>query len=366
MFPYLRLDYTLRIPLVKTAIVKYDIFMQINKKHIICLSSLFLLILIILSINSVFSPVSKEVEAKIFTVEKGQSVKEIALNLKKENLIKDYYAFILYAVLSNKHSKIQAGEYLLSSQMSTSKIINLLSNGQTAKDSIIIIEGWDLRDIANYFQEKNICTKEELYAITGVPAGEDETTNVDNYSFLSSKPDNLSLEGYIFPDTYYIDKTDDLKSIIKKILTNFDNKLTPDLRTEIKNQKKTIFEIITMASIIEKEVKTSEDKKIVAGILWKRMESGMRLQVDASILYAEDKVGLKIYTKDTQLDSPYNTYKVDGLPLGPISNPGMDSILAAVYPTETAYYYYLSAPDGTTIFSKTLEEHNYNKNKYLK
>jgi len=339
--------------------------MQINKKHTICLVSIFLLTLIILLINSIFSPSNKEIEAKLFTIEKGQAVKEIALNLKKDNLIKDPYVFIIYAVLSNKHGKMQAGEYLLSSQMSTSKIISIFTNGETAKEKLTIIEGWDLRDIAKYFEEKNIATKEELYTITGNPAGEEETVKV-NYGFLSDKPDNLSLEGYLFPDTYYINKGDNLNSIIDKILNNFDNKLTPGLRAEIKKQNKTIFEIITMASVIEKEVRSLEDKKIVSGILWKRMTSGMRLQVDATILYAEDKVRLKIYTKDTQINSPYNTYRVDGLPLGPISNPGMDSIMAAIYPTKTQNYYYLSAPDGKTIFSKTLEEHNYNKNKYLK
>ena len=114
------------------------------------------------------------------------------------------------------------------------------------------------------------------------------------------------------------------------------------------------------------KIKTLEDKKVVSGILWKRMDNGMRLQVDATILYAQAKEGMKIYIKDTQINSPYNTYRVDGLPLGPISNPGIDSIIAAIYPTKTNYYYYLSAPDGKTIFSKTLEEHNYNKNKYLK
>lgn len=339
--------------------------MQINKKHLICLSSIFLLILIISLINSIFFASNKEIEAKSFTIEKGQAVKEIALNLKKDGLINDPYVFIFYAILSNKYRKIQAGEYLISSQMSTSRIITLFTKGETAKETLTIIEGWDLRDIAKYLKDKNIASEEDIYAITGVPAQEGQTIKL-NYDFLFDKPSDLSVEGYLFPDTYYIDKTDNAESIINKMLANFNNKLTPELRAEIKKQNKTIFEIVTMASVIEKEVRTLEDKKIVSGILWKRMASGMRLQVDATILYAEDKVGLKIYTKDTQINSPYNTYRVDGLPLGPISNPGIDSIMAAIYPTKTSYYYYLSAPDGTTIFSRTLEEHNYNKNKYLK
>jgi UPF0755 protein len=340
--------------------------MQINKKHLICLGSLFLLILIILLINSIFFGSNKEVEAKLFTIEKGQAVKEIAFSLKEDDLIENPYAFIFYAIISNKYRKIQAGEYLLSSQMSTSKIISLITNGETAKEKLTIIEGWDLRDIAQYLKDKNIASEEEFYAIVGRPTGETESVDTNGYNFLSDKPDNLSLEGYLFPDTYYIDKTDNLKSIVNKMLKNFDNKLTADLKSEIKRQKKTIFEIITMASIIEKEVKTPEDKKIVSGILWKRIDKGMRLQVDATVLYAMGEDNSKVYTKNTQIDSSYNTYRVDGLPLGPIGNPGMDSIMAAIYPAASDYYYYLSGLDGKTHWAKTLEDHNNNKIMYLK
>ncbi|MFZ3057622.1 MAG: endolytic transglycosylase MltG [Minisyncoccales bacterium] len=339
--------------------------MQINKNTFYIVST-FLLILIIFIISSVFLPSNKEIDAKLFTIEKGQTVKEIASNLKEEKLIKSSNVFIIYAAITGKYSKMQAGEYLLSSQMSTSRIISIFTHGETAKESLTIIEGWDLRDIAKYLKDKNISEEEDFYAIVGNPTGENELVSVENYDFLTDKPTNISLEGYLFPDTYYIDKSDDLNSIVNKMLINFDDKITSDLKKEIKNQNKTLFEIITMASMIEKEVKTMEDKKIVSGILWKRMNSGMRLQVDATVLYAQNKEGLKVYTKDTQIDSPYNTYKNDGLPLGPISNPGIDSIIAAVYPTKTAYYYYLSAPDGKTIFSKTLEEHNNNRIKYLK
>lgn len=339
--------------------------MQINKL-IIYLFSIFCLFLVIFLINSFFSASNEGVEAKLFTIEKGQTVKEIALNLKEEKIIKDQYTFILYAAISGKYTKIQAGEYLLSSQISISKIINIFTNGEINKEKITIIEGWDLRDIAKYLEEKAITTEKEFYTITGKPTGENESVNIDSFSFLSDKPENLSLEGYLFPDTYYIDKTDNINSIVNKMLKNFDEKITPDLKNEIKRQNKTLFGIITMASIIEKEVKTTEDKKVVSGILWKRIDKGMRLQVDATVLYAQGNENSKVYTKDTQINSPYNTYRNDGLPLGPISNPGIDSIIAAVYPTKTDYYYYLSAPDGTTIWAKTLEEHNRNKIKYLK
>lgn len=344
--------------------------MEIDKKIIALISSIIILIFFAAISQAFFSPAGNQAEAVIFTVDKGEAVKEIASNLKDQKIIKSPYAFLIYAGIAGKYSKIQAGEYLLSSKMSVADIIRILSKGETAKENVTIIEGWDLRDINSYLTNKGITTNEGLYSLSGTPAKEEDNANVkelaQRFDFLADKSMKMSLEGYLFPDTYYLDKGDGAEALIEKALQNFGEKMTPEMRNEIKKQKKTIFDIVTMASMIEKEVKTLEDKKIVSGILWKRMDSGMRLQVDATILYEENKAGLKIYTKDTQIDSPYNTYRVDGLPLGPISNPGLDSIIAAIYPTTTPYYYYLSAPDGKTIFSKTLEEHNYNKAKYLK
>lgn len=341
--------------------------METDKKLILSLASLFLLIIIAFINQALFSPANREIEAKMFTVNKGEAVKEIALNLKKENLISDPYAFIIYTAIMGKYSKVQAGDYLLSSQMSVSRIVGMMTKGETAKETITIIEGWDLRDLNDYFQSKNM---PGLFALTGTPAKTEKNENIESlvekFGFLEDKPQGLSLEGYLFPDTYYIDKNDTLETVVEKALSNFDGKLTPEMRNEIKKQKKTIFETVTMASMIEKEVKTLNDKKVVSGILWKRIENKMGLQVDSTVMYATGKENSKVYIKDTQFDSPYNTYKYRGLPEGPISNPGMDSIIAAIYPTKTNYLYYLSTPEGKTIFSKTLEEHNYNKAKYLK
>jgi UPF0755 protein len=175
----------------------------------------------------------------------------------------------------------------------------------------------------------------------------------------------MSLEGFLFPDTYQISYSAGEKDIIRMMLANFDKKLTKDLREEIVRQNKTIFEIVTMASLLEKEVRTAEDKKLVAGVLWKRLKNRIPLQVDAAVSYITGKKTVKITKEDTQIDSPYNTYKYLGLPLGPISNPGLESIKASIYPKESRYWYYLSTPEGQTIFSRTLEEHNIAKAKYL-
>ena len=186
------------------------------------------------------------------------------------------------------------------------------------------------------------------------------------FDFLKDKPIYFGLEGYLFPDTYEIAKGESIDNIVRRMLSNFDSKFKQEMRDEVQGQGRAISEIITMASLIEKEVKTLEDKKIVSGILWKRLGVSMPLQVDATIVYLTGKKTTKVSIEETQIDSPYNTYRNKGLPLGPIANPGLDSILASIYPEENEYWYYLSTPDGKTIFSKTLKEHNSAKARYLK
>jgi len=183
------------------------------------------------------------------------------------------------------------------------------------------------------------------------------------FDFLKDKPKDIGLEGYLFPDTYQISKGETCEEIIDLMLANFGKKLTPDLREEIITQKKSIFDIVTMASMIEKEVRTLSDKKIVSGILWKRIAVGMPLQLDATINYITQRSDPSVAIKATKINSPYNTYMYSGLPKGPISSPGIDSITSAIYPKQTKYWFYLS--DGKTIFSETLDQHNEAKAKYL-
>ena len=294
-----------------------------------------------------------------FTVEKGEGAKEISVKLKSEGLLKHSSIFRIYVLLIGKSKKLQAGQYELSPSMSLSDIVKKFSKGKIIKEKITIIEGWNLKDIARYFQEKNISSQEEFLELT-------KNDFSQGISVLSDKPKDLDLEGYLFPDTYEIIPGTSAKNIIKKILNNLDQKITPDLREEISRQKKSIFEIITMASLIEKEVSSFEDKKIVSGIFWKRIKTNTPLQSCASINYITGKNDRGALWQDIEIDSPYNTYKYRGLPLGPISNPGLESILATIYPEESDYWYYLSTPSGKTIFSKTFKEHSAAQDKYLK
>jgi len=308
---------------------------------------------------------------KVFTVSKGERAKDIAFSLTQEGIIGDPYPLLAYLFATGNYKNLKAGQYLVNSKMTGQQIAGLLIKGKTAQIKLTIIEGWDLTEVSQYLESQGLGTEKNFYSIVGNPATSAGQNNLaggfyNKFSFLKDKPTAASLEGYIFPDTYYVEAGADAEDIVLKILTNLDNKLTPQMRADAKSQNKNIYQILTMASIIEKEVKTLNDKKIVSGILWSRLKIGQPLQADATVLYAlQMQSADKVYKRYTEVDSPYNTYKYKGLPFGPISNPGIDSIIAAIYPTQTNYWYYLSKPDGTTVFSKNLAEHNAAKAKYL-
>jgi UPF0755 protein len=183
---------------------------------------------------------------------------------------------------------------------------------------------------------------------------------------LDDKPDYRGLEGYLFPDTYRIFKGSSPSEVLEKMLDNFDSKLTEEMRLEIERQGKTIYEIVTMASIVEKEVRSEADMKIVAGIFWDRIKYGQPLQSCATLAYILG-VNKKQYSlEDTKTDSLYNTYQNKGLPPGPIANPGLRALEATIYPEYTDYNYFLSSSDGETIYSVTYDEHLRNKAIYLR
>jgi UPF0755 protein len=251
--------------------------------------------------------------------------------------------------------KLQAGSYLLSSGMNMVEISEKFSSGDVINLSLTVPEGQSIKDV-----EKSLDSLGLNRPLSSLKAEDFK----NKFSFLEGL-DQYSLEGFLFPDTYQFSYQDEAQDIAEMMLSNFGQKVTPVLRSEIKKQGKSLFNIIKMASMIEKEVKTKEDKQIVAGILWKRLRSKMPLQVDATVTYLTGDNSF-VSKEDTKVDSPYNTYKYLGLPFGPICNPGLESIEAAVYPVSSAYWYYLSTPEGKTIFSRTLEEHNAAKYKYLK
>jgi len=329
----------------------------------------------VFSINLLYFPKDRHSNEKIvFRVERGESLNSVAEKLAKENLIKSKLAFQVYILLANSTREIKAGKYELSPSLSLAQIANKLVSGETINPKISILEGWTLRDVAQYFEQNGMFQREEIYEVAGFPGIDLSQANdlppakdfSEEFSFLKDKPKNVSLEGYLFPDTYEIHEDESVEEIIRKFLRNFERKLTPEIKEEIKKQGKSLFEVLTMASILEKELKNYEDKQIAAGILWKRLKNNWPLQVDATLTYITGKKSRELTKKDLQIDSPYNTYKYRGLPLGPICNPGLESIKAAVYYKDSPYWFYLTTDDGKVIFSKTFKEHVSAKKKYLK
>jgi len=295
---------------------------------------------------------------EVFVVLRGENILQIAANLKAEGYIKSKAYFIFRAVLSGDLKKMKAGKYDLKN-LSDVRIEKKLALGQTVPIEITVIPGWSLKEIAREVDIKKIIKKTDFL----VAASSSAAIYQSDYGFLADAPKGAGLEGYLYPDTYQIPANPEASVIIKKMLENFGEKLAPETRAEITKQGRGVFEIVTMASMLEKEVRSKEDKKIVAGILWKRDAKGWPLQVDSTLLY--DLTGERAGVINKEIDSPYNTYLYGGLPKGPICNSGIESIEAAVYPTATDYLFYLSAKDGRTIFSKTYSEHLMNKAKYL-
>lgn len=297
-------------------------------------------------------------EQTLFEIEHGQSSFSISENLEKNGLIKNKYFFQIYAVLTGKYKNLKAGFYYLNQSMSIVEITAKIVNGKNIQNKITIPEGFTIKQI----EERINKVSGYRFQVSDEKVGKYK----QNFQFLEDAPDNASLEGFLFPDTYFFEPNIKQEEIINIFLKNFDKKMIDELKTEIQKQGKTIFDIVIMASLLEKEVRTIKDKKIVSGVLWKRLNSSIPLQIDATISYITKKKTTKISKQETQIDSPYNTYKYLGLPIGPICNPGIESIEAAIQPEKSSFWYYLSTPDGQTIFSKTLAEHNLAKQKYLK
>lgn len=237
--------------------------------------------------------------------------------------------------------------------------------------TLTIIPGWDLRDIADYLVKKGVASSTaDVYAITGQPGklrNRFDQSLGPSADFVEQKPREVSLEGYLAPETVRVFVGAPLdEGVIDKFIFLREKELK-DAASDIAAFGKTPHEILTMASIIEKEARTGADRKMVADIMWRRVKIGMALQVDSSVHYAVDKTGT-VFTTDKERDvkSPWNTYKYPGLPPGPIGMPSVESIQAALHPEKNAYLYFLSGTDGTMHYAQTLDEHNANRYKYIR
>ena len=280
-----------------------------------------------------------------FVIASGEGVNAISRNLKSAGLIRNSFAFETYLWWKNLEGRLIAGEYDIKSSFSIRELTRTLVAGETIsrERDITILEGWTRKDIAEYLEKEDVTKVKEFLEKT------------------------KELEGYLFPDTYRIFKNATAEEIIVKMRANFDRKVTSGMRAEIKRQKKTLDKILIMASILEREVRSPEEMQIVSDIFWRRLAIGMPLQADSTINFITGGKRPRATYDDLKIDSPYNTYKYRGLPPGPIGNPGLSAITAAIYPKKNDSLFFLTTEDdGRAIFGKTLDEHNANRRKYLK
>lgn len=292
-------------------------------------------------------PVNKnDKSTKIFVITPGSSLVDVINNLSKENLIRSRLVFYLLTRYMGIDKKIQAGDFRLSPSMNAFEIAKTLTHG-TLDVWITVIEGLRKEEIAQILS-KNF--------------------NIPEIDFIKK-----AKEGYLFPDTYLIPKNANTEMVLSIFYNNFEKKFNDQLKKQAKEKNLKEEDVLILASLVEREAKLYEDKKIIAGILLKRLSADWPLQVDATVQYAlgyqsKEKTWWKknLSYKDLEIDSPYNTYKNKGLPPSPINNPGLESIKAVINgKTDTSYWYYLSDKKGLIHYAKTLEEHKRNIQKYL-
>jgi UPF0755 protein len=281
-------------------------------------------------------------------IPKGSSVTQVGHLLQEKKIIKNSLMFKIYYRLNRDQYQIQAGSFELSPSMDLATILSTLSAG--ADDIWVTIpEGLRREEIAQSLNEYSLLS-------------------YDEQEFLSL---TVGFEGQLFPDTYLVPREILTQNIVNLMRDTFDKKIM-SLQPDIQQSEYTLNQILTMASLLEREARGLEEMKLVSGVLWKRLEKGMPLQVDATLQYA---MGYDESTQswwsaplagNKQFDSKFNTYLNPGLPPHPICNPGLDAITAALRPAQSEYWYYLHDPQGQIHFGRTLEEHNQNVNQYLR
>jgi len=336
-------------------------FVQKHKKLIIISAAAIAVMLILIAsvlayyVYFINTPGGKSTSEVTFVVNKGDGVRKVSADLAESNIISTDFTFMVYLKLSGLSSSIQAGDYKLTGNMSPKTIADILTKGKVSSKKMTIPEGWTIDDIGTYLEKEKIATKADFDTATKKSYGND---------FLSDKPAGQDLEGYLFPDTYQISATATADDIVKLMLANFGDKLAPEIRAAIKGSGMSAYEVITLASVVEREVAKPEDRKVVAGIFENRLNVGMALESCATIQYILKSNEERFSYEQTRVESPYNTYLYPGLPVGPIGNPGIDSINAVLFPEKSSYLYFFSS-DGTTYYSKTLDEHEEKIAKYL-
>ncbi len=301
-------------------------------------------------------PLSYEKKEKIIYIKPGSSISRVSNLLEAEGIITNARYFNLYVRWHNASKKIKSGELRFYTNAKPNEVLNILTKGHPVLYPITIPEGLNLYQIADKLVENNLINKEAfIEACFDAP-------------FLESLNINgPSVEGYLFPDTYNFSKYFGEKKIIKAMVDRFFEIYLKEFGEREKEARMTRKEIMTLASIVEKETGAPEERPLISAVFRNRLKKGMKLQSDPTVIYGIWKTFNGNLTKNNLLDrTPYNTYAIYGLPLGPIASPGLESLKAVFYPAKVDYIYFVSKNDGTHYFSTNLKDHNKAVNVYQK
>jgi UPF0755 protein len=290
-------------------------------------------------------PAGFDQKEEIFIVKKGSGLKSVATELERRNLIRSKDLFIFWALLKRGSRDIKAGEYSLNQSMSPVKILTILASGAVKTHPLTIPEGLAAEQIADILAQKGLVDKKEFMALA-----------MDKNFAASLHIDGQSVEGYLFPDTYLLSRDMRARQIIDVMIKRF-----WDIFNNLERGHKpplSLHEIVTLASIVEKETGLAEERPLIASVFLNRLGKRMRLESDPTVIYGLKDFDGNLKKKDLQSPNPYNTYRHRGLPPGPIANPGRESLRAVINPAQTDYLYFVSKNDGSHYFSATLREHN--------
>ncbi len=319
-----------------------------KRRVFISFGLLFLAALFVCAASGLFfiTPADKAGNTQVVIVREGLSLKEVAGELDRERIIKNKALFELWAELLGYSRKIKAGEYELGSHMPPKRILEKLIRGEVITYPVTVPEGFTVAQISQLLHEGGLIDKQEFLSLINDPA------LLRRYGI--SAP---SFEGYLYPETYHFARGISARSTIDAMVGRFWQVVSP-LKARMDEVGMSLPEVITLASIVEKETGLAEERPTIASVFLNRLKRGMRLESDPTVIYGLEKFDGNLTRRDLNRATPYNTYIIRGLPPGPIANPGLEAIKAVLYPAKTDYLYFVSRNDGSHHFSKTLSAHN--------
>lgn len=282
-------------------------------------------------------------------VSAGMTAQGIAEVLKAQGIISNIMVFRVLAKIEGLDSSLQAGPYVFSPAMSIRQIIDMLARGQVAYHTITIPEGYDVEQIAALIENKHLGSAAAFKTAARQAVGPDY--------LIPRSGTEYNAEGFLFPDTYQVPWGMSERDMVQMMLTRFAREFTPDMRARAAAEGLTVRDVITLASLVEREAKKADERPIIAGVFLRRLQLDMPLQSCATIQYILGTSKAVLSVADTEIPSPYNSYQHTGLPPGPIASPGLASIQAVLNPVSTPYLYFVARTDGSHIFSETYEQH---------